>query len=146
MVIDWVIPSSFLTKNVKLALSWYHIIATERPYEVWGGSHGLGRGQWRKIVWRGPVRKYVPNACSWELLVWSGVICGRFGVILEILECRITVCYKIFCQIWKRSNASAVSNQLHIVLSPNRFAFCTPLILTHSVILVSFHGHSLIRF
>ena len=27
--------------------------------------------------------RFFPNACSWELLVWSGVICERFGVILE---------------------------------------------------------------
>ena len=56
---------------------------TERPFEVLGGSLGLGRGggQWRKIVWRGPARKYDPNACFWEFLVWSGVIWGRFGVI-----------------------------------------------------------------
>ena len=39
-----------------------------------------------------------------------------------------------FSQICKRSNATAVSNWLQIVLSPNRFAFCTPLILIHSVI------------
>ena len=32
--------------------------------------------------------KYVPNAWSWELLVWSGVVWGRPGV---ILECRIRV-------------------------------------------------------
>ena len=49
------------------------------------------------------------------------------GVILVILECRITVCYKTFCQRRKRLNASVVSNRLQIVLSPNCFAFCTSL-------------------
>ena len=29
----------------------------------------------------------------------AGVIWGWFGVILVILECRITVCYKTICQI-----------------------------------------------
>ena len=66
-------------------------------------------------------------------------------MILGILECRITVCHnKIFIQISESSNATDVSNWLQIVLSPNRFAYCTPLILTHFVILVSFYGHSLI--
>ena len=59
---------------------------------VWGGE---GDSE-EKLFWRGPVRKYVPNACSWELLVWSGVIWGRFGVISVILECRIIVFYKMF--------------------------------------------------
>ena len=51
---------------------------------VWGGDS-------KETLFDGPVRKYVPNACFWELLVWYGVICGRFGVILVRLECRITV-------------------------------------------------------
>ena len=59
--------------------------------------------------------------------------CGHYGMLLEILECRITVWPKIFSQIW-----------LQIVLSPNRFAYYTLLILTHFVILVSFYRHSLI--
>ena len=75
--------------------------ATVRPFEVWGGFPRFGEWMMRgskvegdseeKLFWRGPVRKYVPNACFWELLVWYGVICGRFGVILVRLECRITV-------------------------------------------------------
>ena len=36
-----------------------------------------------------------PRSWFWELLVWSVVIWGRSGV---ILECRITVCYKTISQ------------------------------------------------
>ena len=49
------------------------------------------------------------DACSWELLVWSGMIWERFGV---ILECRITVCYKTFGQICKRV---LVCRALHVL-------------------------------
>ena len=38
--------------------------ATKRQFKVWG----------LPSVWGGPVRKYVPNVSSWELLVLSGVI------------------------------------------------------------------------
>ena len=48
-----------------------------------------------------PSEKICPNCM---LLGTSYEIWGRFGVILEILECRITVCYKTFCQIRKRLN------------------------------------------
>lgn len=66
------------------------IAATERPFEVGVPSVFWGEGgSEEKLFWRYLVRKYVPNASSWELLVWSGVIWGRFGVILVILECRI---------------------------------------------------------
>ena len=53
--------------------------------------------------------------------MWSGVIWGRSGV---ILECRITVCYKTFCQILNRLNASVVSKPLQNTLSPPRL--CPP--------------------
>ena len=55
---------------------------------VWGGE---GDSEEKLFFW-GLVRKYVANACFWGLLVWSGMIWGRFRVILVILECRITVC------------------------------------------------------
>ena len=38
------------------------------------------------------------------------------GVILVVLECRFTVCYKTFCQICKRLNVSAVSKRLQNIL------------------------------
>ena len=75
---------------------------------VWGGEGGSEV----KLFLRGPVRKYVPNACSSELLVWSEVIWGRFAVILVILECRITVWYKTFCQICK---CVLASRALHVL-------------------------------
>ena len=53
-----------------------------------GGFPRFGEGVSEETLFDGPVRKYVPNACSWELLVLSGVIWGRFRVILVILESR----------------------------------------------------------
>ena len=44
-------------------------------------------------------------------VIW-GVFWGRSGVILVILECSITVCYKTFCQIRNRLNALVVSKGL----------------------------------
>ena len=49
----------------------------------------------------------VPSSWFWELLVWSVVIWGRSGV---ILECRITVCYdtwSILCITNMRSSGLA---------------------------------------
>ena len=34
---------------------------------VWGGEGDCEE----KLFWRGPVRKYVPNACSWEPVIWG---------------------------------------------------------------------------
>ena len=53
---------------------------------------------------------------------------GSFGVILVILECRITVCYKMFCQIRKRVLDCRALHVLQNVLSPKRFAFCASLL------------------
>ena len=61
----------------------------------------------------------------------AGVIWGGFGVILVVLECRITVCYKTICQIRNQLIASVASNWLQINLSPNRFAFWTSLLCTY---------------
>ena len=44
-----------------------------------------------------------------------------------ILECRITVCYKMFCQIHKRVLACRALHVLQNVWSPTRFAFCASL-------------------
>ena len=44
-------------------------------------------------------KTFARRTSSRGCVVWSGVIWGRSGV---ILECRITVCYKMFCQICKR--------------------------------------------
>ena len=57
----------------------------------------------------------------------QGVIWGRFGVILVTLECRITVCNWMFCQIRKRLNGSVVSERLKNVLSCKCLAFFTSL-------------------
>ena len=137
-------PNGFLV-NTTFWLSFWVYLTLLSPliccFHFWNGkrrpkghlNHGGGEGrvgQWRKFFWRGPGGKYAPNACSWELLVWSGVIWGRFEVILVISECRITVCNKMYCQILKRFIASIVSNWLQIVSSPNRFEFCTSLICT----------------
>ena len=61
----------------------------------------------------------------------AGVIWGGLGMILVILECRITVCYKTICQIRNQLIASVASNWLQINLSPNRFAFWTSLLCTY---------------
>ena len=61
----------------------------------------------------------------------AGVILRRFGVILGILECRITLCDKTCCLIRKRLNTSVVSDWLQFVLSSNRLAFCTSLKQIH---------------
>ena len=36
--------------------------------------------------------------CTKGIILGTGVIWGRSGVILVILECRITVCNSTFCQ------------------------------------------------
>ena len=60
------------------------------------------------------------------LLGISGVIWSDLRTLwsyfsnFRILVCRITVCYKTFCQIRERLNASAVFKQLQNVLSPKR--------------------------
>ena len=51
---------------------------------------GMFFWQWRKIVWRGPVRKIRPKCM---ILVTSDVIWGHSGVILECRFCRLTACY-----------------------------------------------------
>ena len=108
---------TFETKNGDRKAIWSMGVPS-----VWGGK---GDSE-EKLFWWGPVRKYVPNACFWELLVWSGMIWGRFGVILVILECRLTVCYKTICQIRLRLNASVVSKRLQNVCisRPESWIFC----------------------
>ena len=78
-----------------------------------------------KIFTRPPVATVATNFKS------AGVIWGGFGVILVILECRITVCYKTICQIRNQLIASVASNWLQINLSPHRFAFWTSLLCTY---------------
>ena len=62
----------------------------------------LGRGQWRKVAWRGGLLKKI--CPKYMILGTSGVSCGHSGVIWGysgvILECRITVCKDISnCQV-----------------------------------------------
>ena len=83
--------------------------------------------QWRKVVWRGPEREHDANACFWELVVGSGVICGRFGVILEILECRKTMCYWTLVRIVKVYSPQLFQISCKLFWA-NRFAFCTSLV------------------
>ena len=54
----------------------------------------------------------VLSSWFWEFLVSSVVIWGRSGV---ISECRITVCYKTFCQIRKCVLACRALHVLHFV-------------------------------
>ena len=51
-------------------------------------------------------------------------------MILVSLECRITVCYKAFCQIRKRVLACRALHVLQSVWSHTRFAICASLIKT----------------
>ena len=46
--------------------------ATERPFEVWGGGPSVWGGEGdseENLFWRSQVRKYVPSARFWELLM-----------------------------------------------------------------------------
>ena len=66
---------------------------------IWsmGGFPQLGRGvgEWKKLF--GEARR-VKKICTKGIILGTGVIWGRSGVILVILECRITVCNSTFCQ------------------------------------------------
>ena len=62
---------------------------------------------------------------SW-VIVSHSVSC--FGVILVILEWRITVCYKMICQTRNRLSVSALSKWLQVDWRPNQLEFCTSLI------------------
>ena len=66
-----------------------------------------------KLFWRGLVGKYVPNSCSWELLVWSGLIWGRFGVHFSDFRMQNHSVLYTFCQICKRVLACKA---LHVLL------------------------------
>ena len=80
------------------------------------------------------------NTLFWELPVWSGVIWGRSGVILEWRFCRIVVCDQTFCQICRRLNGSFVSNGCKMFWALK--AFCTSLIGTLGIPYILFDEHT----
>ena len=104
----------------------------------------LGRGQWRKIVWRPPCKKICPKYMilrtsgviwvhSGVIWVHSGVFWGYSGV---ILECRITVCnYSVAPSIQKSQLSTLISciytrtlQCISHVLSPDRSTSFTSLL------------------
>ena len=91
--------------------------ATERPFEVWGGSLGFGRegGQWRKTVLARPSKKICPKCM---LLGTSGVIWGdlrTFWSDFSDFRMQNHSVLKRFCEIRKRVLACRALHVLHFV-------------------------------
>ena len=110
---DSLLGLSYLVVTTDIFFYFWNEKQRPKSHLEYGGVPSIWRAKGdseERLFWQGPVKKCVPNACSWELLVWSGVIWGRSGVILEWRFCRIVVCDQTFCQICRRLNGSFVSN------------------------------------
>ena len=89
--IKWATPLPFLHAAVKQSV----MSRLKSRLLPWFVSISMSVWQWKKTVL---ARKKICPKCM-LLGTWSGVIWGRFGVILVIC---VLVCYKTLCQICKR--------------------------------------------
>ena len=116
-----------LYANIAIAWWWcwcWRQWSRQRWWRLW--CYDNGDDSEEKFSLRS-VRKYVTDACSWELLVWSGVIWGRFGVIFfSVIPLSTILCtLKYALQIPYLTNLAVVAkmpserNSPHIVCKWN---------------------------